>query len=124
MTGRARMRVKLTAWCRHHLGALLRVHLETSNVDLRYVAGSTELAVVDLDQHGVAETLLSREQTRRVITFDPTSARRSCTTTPPCAPRLRRWLGMADIVTVGALIAGILAAFDRNDLLTRAAPTF
>lgn len=217
------------------LGALLRVHLETSNVDLRYVAGSTApttLAVVDLDQHGVAdysfyidgcadggwqvadlpaalppaaalhvggsfalavepmaavfETLLSREQSRRVITFDPNIRPTLVHDHATVRARLRRWLGMADIVkvsaedmrwiapdrpladvvrewheqgpalvvvtrgaegvyasgptghvdlpalpvdivdTVGAgdaFMAGLLAAFDRNDLLTRAALT-
>ncbi|MEJ2851844.1 MULTISPECIES: carbohydrate kinase family protein [unclassified Saccharothrix] len=40
------------------LGAVLRTHLETSNVDLRHTIQSTApttLAVVDVDQHGVAD---------------------------------------------------------------------
>lgn len=213
------------------LGALLRAHLETSNVDLRHTAESTApttLALVDVDQHGVAdysfyidgcadggwqpadlptalppdaalhvggsfalaiepmaavfETLLSREHPRRVITLDPNIRPVLIDEPATVRARLRRWLGMVDIVkvsaddlrwiapdrpladvvsewhgqgvslvvvtrgadgvyasgptghldlpalpvditdTVGAgdaFMAGLLAAFDRNDLLTR-----
>ena len=213
------------------LGALLRAHLETSNVDLRHIAASdapTTLAVVDVDQHGVAEysfyvdgcadggwraadlptafppdaalhvggsfalavepmaaafeTLLSREHPHRVITFDPNIRPDLIGDDTTVRARLRRWLGMVDVVkvsaddlrwiapdrpladvvsewheqgpalvvvtrgaegvyasgptgdvdlpalpvdivdTVGAgdaFMAGLLAAFDRNDLLTR-----
>ncbi|KOX20062.1 hypothetical protein ADK67_31400 [Saccharothrix sp. NRRL B-16348] len=214
-----------------HLGALVRAHLETSNVDLRYASASTApttLAVVDVDQHGVAdysfyidgcadggwqptdlpatlapdaalhvggsfalavepmaatfETLLSREHPHRVITLDPNIRPVLISDPTTVRARLRRWLGMVDIVkvsaddlrwiapdrtladvvaewhehgialvvvtrgaegvyasgptghvelpalpvdivdTVGAgdaFMAGLLAAFDRNDLLTR-----
>ncbi|ONI80156.1 hypothetical protein ALI22I_42865 [Saccharothrix sp. ALI-22-I] len=213
------------------LGALLRAHLETSNVDLRHIARSTApttLAVVDVDQDGVAdysfyidgcadggwqvadlpaalppdaalhvggsfalaiepmaatfETLLSREHPHRVITLDPNIRPMLIDDHTTVRARLRRWLGMTDIVkvsaddlrwiapdrpladvvsewhelgpalvivtrgakgvyasgptghidlpalpvditdTVGAgdaFMAGLLAAFDRNDLLTR-----
>ncbi|XVS62249.1 carbohydrate kinase family protein [Actinosynnema sp. CA-299493] len=133
------------------LGAVLRAHLETSNVDLRYAVGSTApttLAVVDVDQDGVAdysfyidgcadggwqvtdlppalppdaalhvggsfalavepmaatfETLLSREHPHRVITLDP-NVRPILITDPAAArARLRRWLGMVDVVKVSA----------------------
>ncbi|WP_267938076.1 carbohydrate kinase [Saccharothrix sp. S26] len=133
------------------LGALLRDHLETSNVDLRRVAESTApttLAVVDVFLDGVAdysfyidgcadggwqvadlpdalppdsalhvggsfalaiesmaavfETLLSREHPHRVITLDPNI--RPVLIDDPAAvrARLRRWLGMTDIVKVSA----------------------
>ncbi|WP_447007973.1 carbohydrate kinase family protein [Saccharothrix isguenensis] len=133
------------------LGALLRVHLETSNVDLRYVAESTApttLAVVDVDQRGVAdysfyidgcadggwqvadlpaalppdaalhvggsfalavepmaaafEALLSREHPHRVITLDPNIRPALITDHTAVRARLRRWLGLADIVKVSA----------------------
>ncbi len=133
------------------LGALLRTHLETSNVDLRYVAESTApttLAMVDVDQHGVAdysfyidgcadggwqvtdlptaltpdaalhvggsfalaiepmaavfETLLSREYPHRVITLDPNIRPVLIDDHAAVRARLRRWLGMADVVKVSA----------------------
>lgn len=133
------------------LGALLRAHLETSNVDLRHVVRSTApttLAVVDVDLDGVAdysfyidgcadggwqvadlptdlppdaalhvsgsfalavepmaavfETLLSREHPHRVVTLDP-NIRPVLIDDPSTArARLRRWLGMTNIVKVSA----------------------
>ncbi|PSL44590.1 fructokinase [Saccharothrix carnea] len=133
------------------LGALLRAHLETSNVDLRYLAASTApttLAVVDVDRDGVAdysfyidgcadggwqvadlpsalppdaalhvggsfalavepmaavfETLLSREHPQRVITFDPNIRPSLIGDDTAVRARLRRWLGMVDVVKVSA----------------------
>ncbi|MFT7835808.1 carbohydrate kinase [Saccharothrix sp. BKS2] len=133
------------------LGALLRAHLETSNVDLRHTAESTApttLAVVDVDQHGVAdysfyidgcadggwqpadlpaalppdaalhvggsfalavepmagafETLLSREHPHRVISLDPNIRPVLIHDHAAVRARLRRWLGMTDIVKVSA----------------------
>ncbi|MDQ3790139.1 MAG: carbohydrate kinase, partial [Actinomycetota bacterium] len=133
------------------LGALLRAHLETSNVDLRYIATSTApttLAVVDVDQDGVAdysfyidgcadggwqvadlptdlppdaalhvggsfalavepmaaafETLLSREHPHRVVTFDPNIRPCLIGDDATVRARLRRWLGMVDVVKVSA----------------------
>ncbi|MGM1063877.1 carbohydrate kinase family protein [Saccharothrix sp. Mg75] len=134
-----------------HLGALLRAHLETSNVDLRHVAASTApttLAVVDVDRNGAAdysfyvdgcadggwrvgdlptdlppdaalhvggsfalavepmatafETLLSREHPRRVVTLDPNIRPSLVDDDTAVRARLRRWLGMADVVKVSA----------------------
>lgn len=133
------------------LGALLRAHLETSNVDLRHCVESTApttLAIVDVDQHGVAdysfyidgcadggwqptdlpaalppdaalhvggsfalavepmaatfETLLSREHPHRVITLDPNIRPVLIDDDAAVRARLRRWLGMVDVVKVSA----------------------
>ncbi|ONI91117.1 hypothetical protein ALI22I_10160 [Saccharothrix sp. ALI-22-I] len=133
------------------LGALLRAHLETSNVDLGYVVRSTApttLAVVDVDREGAAdysfyidgcadggwqvadlptvlpshaalhvggsfalavepmaaafETLLSREHPHRVVTFDPNIRPSLVNDDNAVRARLRRWLGMADVVKVSA----------------------
>lgn len=133
------------------LGALLRAHLETSNVDLRHIARSsapTTLAVVDVDPDGVAdysfyidgcadggwrlsdlpavlppdaalhvggsfalavepmaaafETLISREHAHRVLTFDPNIRPSLIEDDATVRARLRRWLGMVDVVKVSA----------------------
>jgi fructokinase len=133
------------------LGALLRTHLETSNVDLRYIATSTApttLAVVGVDQDGVAdysfyidgcadggwqvtdlpdalppdaalhvggsfalavepmatafETLLSREHPHRVVTLDPNIRPSLIGDDTTVRARLRRWLGLVDVVKVSA----------------------
>ncbi|KOX23987.1 hypothetical protein ADK67_19865 [Saccharothrix sp. NRRL B-16348] len=133
------------------LGALLRTHLENSNVGLAYAVRSTSpttLAVVDVDRDGAADysfyvdgcadggwrvadlptelppdaalhvggsfalavepmaaafdTLLSRERGRRLITFDPNIRPSLVDDDATVRARLRRWLGMADVVKVSA----------------------
>ncbi|MFD1150921.1 carbohydrate kinase family protein [Saccharothrix hoggarensis] len=133
------------------LGALLRAHLGTSNVDLGFAVTSTApttLAVVDVDRDGVADysfyidgcadggwqpadlptdlppdaalhvggsfalavepmatvfdTLLAREHPHRVITFDPNIRPVLITDDDAARARLRRWLGLADVVKVSA----------------------
>jgi fructokinase len=133
------------------LGALLRTHLENSNVGLAYAVRSTSpttLAVVDVDRDGAADysfyvdgcadggwrvadlptelppdaalhvggsfalavepmaaafdTLLSRERGRRLITFDPNIRPSLVGDDATVRARLRRWLGLADVVKVSA----------------------
>ncbi|PSL55777.1 fructokinase [Saccharothrix carnea] len=133
------------------LGAVLRHHLETSNVELDLAVTScapTTLAVVDLDADGVAdysfyidgcadggwrvadlpaslppgaalhvggsfalavepmaaafETLLHREHPHRVITFDPNIRPVLVRDDTAVRARLRRWLGLTDVLKVSA----------------------
>ncbi|MDQ3789276.1 MAG: carbohydrate kinase, partial [Actinomycetota bacterium] len=65
-----------------------------------HVGGSFALAVEPMA--AAFETLLSREHTHRVITFDPNIRPNLVRDEATVRARLRRWLGMADVVKVSA----------------------